>query len=709
MNNFIDEIIRLWWVEVGTELKNPTSEASIKGLKKVLREDLEFDNDTIKYIVESIANRPSNFSLKVGKSSGIDVGKNQTAVSAQLHPDWEDEDDDSDIYQTLDLAEEEGDEEGDGEEDKDELIAQDIESNALTAYEKEKLKNESLIVEAKFDATELANTKYQSQWIDHIKNGKPFQLEPYGEITIDKSFLKSKGFGEKSLEQVLSGGSKEDIENFFKKKNNYETIIPSTDGKKYKLNDISKSTFTGQGGGKIPTNSADYEMGICVEYNKLKGMNPIDAMKAASVDPKKYQKYEAHLTEVCSKVVKNLPDVGSALRQTGGDSYSPSTLWPSSDGTPKTDIYGGPSHRISVKKAGGSQLASGKGGDARGLFLGGLAFYETHSVPTTTKYLKNVINQIETDFKSFNTDNEVGKIREAATTSYIKWRVPQIKEKTNAKDTDIEKHAKAEAIAVGITGAKGKWESWFIDGIDVLGEREVMNWFDEYWKSQGTKELQEEARDIINAAIDHKRLDAELKKAFNDAEFKKWVVYEASSGNFKFSGTPDLNSVNDAIANEILVFDLNGGVKVKSIDAKWAAGYSSNVTPNVNFKSSGRQKYTALRLMQESVEQGPTDFQNDLVGIVNEEIESLSTMINESVELIDTLITEVNFKQIMSKIKKIASKLMGRILDSIKKFYNNVIKKVIAKFKEYIKLGITKFLDYIGIDIDGTAEVSIAF
>ena len=84
-------------------------------------------------------------------------------------------------------------------------------------------------------------------------------------------------------------------------------------------------------------------------------------------------------------------------------------------------------------------------------------------------------------------------------------------------------------------------------------------------------------------------------------------------------------------------------------------------------------------------------------------------MINESFEVIDTLITEVNFKQIMSKIKKVASKLMRRILDSIKKFYNNVIKKVITKFKEYIKLGVTKFLDYIGIDIDGTATVSIAF
>jgi len=574
------------------------------------------------------------------------------------------------------------------------------------AYEKIE---EGILLEAKFDASELAKTKYQPQWIDHIKNGKPFQLEPYGEIIIDKSFLKSMGYGDKSFEQILSGGTKDDIENFFKDGSSYGNIIPSNDGKKYKLTDISKSTFTGQGGGEIPKDAAYYEMGICVEYNKLKGMNTVDAMKAASVDPKKYQRYEAHLTNVCSKVAKNLPNVGSALRQTGGDSYSSSPQWPSSDGTPKTDIYGGSSHRISVKKAGGSQLASGKGGDAKGLFLGGLAFYETHSSATTIKYLQSIVKQIETDFKSFNTDNEVGKIREKASDSYLKWRIPQIKKQTNAKDIDIEKHAKAEAIAVGISGASGKWESWFIDGVDVLNEREIMKWFDEYWKSQGTKELQEEARDIINAAIDHKRLDAELKKAFNDNEFKKWVVYEASSGNFKFSGNSDLNSVNDAIANEILVFDLNGAVNVKAINASWAAGYASNVTPNVNFKSSGRQKYTALRLVQESKDFGINDFQNDLMDIMNEEMESLNGLITESVEVFNELITEINFGQIISKIKKLAQRLLKRILDSIKRFYDNTIKKVIKKIQEYINLGITKFLEYLGVDIDGSVSVNINF
>ena len=672
-NSFIEEILYRAWVEIGTDLININE-------PRVIRHISEIASDL--------------YGEEVGKYLHTLLSEQGTPPKPPTTPPAQ----------------------PDGEEDAPEKDIEAIEFGMLTAAEKEEyLKkkkmglDESLLNESAFNSTQLAKTKYQSQWINHIKNGKPFQLEPYGEITINKSFLTSKGFGDKTLEQVLNGGSKSDIENFFKKGNSYETIIPTIDGKKYKLTDISKSTFTGQGGGSIPTDAAYYEMGICVEYNKSKGMNNIDAMKAASIQPDKYSKYEAHLTEVCSKIAKNLPNVGSALRHTGGDSYKPSPAWPSSDGTPKTDIYGGSSHRISVKKAGGSQLVSGKSGDARGLFLGGLAFYENHSSGTAIKYLENVIKQIETDFKSFNTDNEVGKIRDTATASYIKWRIPQIKKQTNAKDGDIEKHAKAEAVAVGIASGVSNWQNWFIDGVNVFGEREIMNWFDGYWKSQATVNLQEEARDIVNAAIDHKRLDIELKKAFDDNEFKKWVVYEASSGTFKFSGNADLNVVSDAIANEILVFDLNGGVNVKTINESWAAGYASNVHPSVSFKSSGRQKYTALRLIQESQELKINDFQNDLLDIVNEEIKLLNGVITESVKIFNTVLKEINLKNILSNIKKFAKKLMDTILSSIKNFYKNVINNVIQKLKEYIKLGITKFLDYIGVDIDGTASVSVSF
>ena len=36
MKEFLNELARLWWIEVGTELTNPISEKSIKGLRKVL-------------------------------------------------------------------------------------------------------------------------------------------------------------------------------------------------------------------------------------------------------------------------------------------------------------------------------------------------------------------------------------------------------------------------------------------------------------------------------------------------------------------------------------------------------------------------------------------------------------------------------------------------------------------------------------------------
>ena len=128
MKDFLKEIIRLWWVEGGLELKNPKSEASIKALRVVLKEDLEFSNDVIEYIIENIKTPITHFASEP-QSSGINVGKNQSAVSAQLHPDWDDED----------LNEEDEEEAEEPENDK-ELVDKDIKQNSLTAYEKDKLK-----------------------------------------------------------------------------------------------------------------------------------------------------------------------------------------------------------------------------------------------------------------------------------------------------------------------------------------------------------------------------------------------------------------------------------------------------------------------------------------------------------------------------------------------------------------------------------------
>ena len=104
MKKLLSEIITAWWSEVDTKLVNPKSEEAIKGLKLVLREDFGFDSDVIDYVVEMVRSTPTNFDLG-GKTSGIDVGKNQTAVSAQLHPVWDDDeedDDEDDVYNNND-------------------------------------------------------------------------------------------------------------------------------------------------------------------------------------------------------------------------------------------------------------------------------------------------------------------------------------------------------------------------------------------------------------------------------------------------------------------------------------------------------------------------------------------------------------------------------------------------------------------------------
>ena len=82
MNEFLNELARLWWVEVGIELQNPISEKSINGLRKVLEEEYDFDSEVIEYIIEVAVKTPTNFHLGGDRTSGMVVGKNDTAVSA---------------------------------------------------------------------------------------------------------------------------------------------------------------------------------------------------------------------------------------------------------------------------------------------------------------------------------------------------------------------------------------------------------------------------------------------------------------------------------------------------------------------------------------------------------------------------------------------------------------------------------------------------
>jgi len=156
MKEFLNEVAKLWWIEVGTKLQNPLSEESLNGLRKILKEEYDFDSEVIEYIVESAVKTPTNFHLGGDRESGMQVGTNDTAVSAHLHHDEEDDEDGAIDYDEPLEEEEEDDKklpskekDGDSEEDDKAKVDADIQQNALTTKEKEKLKKEDVYVKNK--------------------------------------------------------------------------------------------------------------------------------------------------------------------------------------------------------------------------------------------------------------------------------------------------------------------------------------------------------------------------------------------------------------------------------------------------------------------------------------------------------------------------------------------------------------------------------
>ena len=503
---------------------------------------------------------------------------------------------------------------------------------------------------------------------------------------------------------------------------NGKKISNSLHGLSFEYDGVIRSLKLSKGsGGKagVPGDAAYYEMGICVEYNKSKGMDRDKAINAAGVDISKYETYEEHVGEIGEKIVKKLGNVGPMLVYTGAlKGKSPTN--PFADNTPKTDILGDKKHRISLKKKGGSQLGSGTGPEAKGMFVAGKAFYEEHNNKEAGAVIDDCIDKVESDFKKINTDNTAGDVRRGFSDWYVQKRVPEIKSelKTEHSDGDIVKHAKAEAMAAGVwhRGKVKTFKNWFISGLKDKSKEIMTKYFPEYLKSMGTKELKDEAEQIIKQAITHENLQKIFDNAWKDKEFKKWCIYESASGNYKFSGTPKLESVEDEIANRLLVFGLDGNVNQKEgkeITPDWASKYASKVKMNVSYKTTGRSKSTAARLVvsgkenEKEISVFGKDF-NEMLDIqtklLHEEIDMLCEETNRE------LLTEGLLKkgsQYFQKFKSVVKKLAKKILDSIKKFFSEIFSKVIKKLKEYAKNGLTYFYDALGIDISGSATFNV--
>ena len=194
--------------------------------------------------------------------------------------------------------------------------------------------------------------------------------------------------------------------------------------------------------------------------------------------------------------------------------------------------------------------------------------------------------------------------------------------------------------------------------------------------------LKKQIVDVIQTSIDSKPWQDSLTKFFNDnEELKKWMVYEAASGLYKFTG-----KVSDGkkykggvreVANKILVFT-DGGVKSEYDVIKYAFANPQLVNKvDVSYKGSGRSKYIKLGIS--------ASYEHELP-MLREELREIERqyVLNEGI-----------FRDVVNKVKNFYNK----VKDIVKRFYEKVIKTFITKLFEIAQQGITNLLDVLGLDI----------
>ena len=482
-------------------------------------------------------------------------------------------------------------------------------------------------------------------FLKHIDDGVPFETASAGTTTIEWINDKDK----ESFQKAIGNPSKA-FDDSLKAKGKFKPTFVTADGTELTIKDLVKTAaYGGQGSSGEPLGH-DWESIITHHYNILIGNEGADAEATAKVE-EKWEDFD----EIGKMLAENFKKkIGSSAMEQYGASASSANVtdfWknPSegvaggTDGTPKTDMFN-KEYNISLKKAGGSQLASGTAQETLSTFHAALRHLGDSK--KGDKLINGLMSAIENNF-------------EKLTTSYSKTQLAKI-----AKDP---KQVKA------------------------FKDQEVIQQFI----------TTEEFHQKLNRA-----LDPELSKVTLDSEFKEWFIFEAMSGYSKFinikakaSVCMEFNADNGNVSQYYKVTKTGkskGLDKITSVSgdvvsvAKKAKIYAA-------WKSSGGNPYSSLRV---SNSYNPLDHNYDdttLIGCIRKTIheDKIShKFLTEEVEQLD----EFRFiSKAFDKIKDLGKNavlwlknLMGKIMKAIKGAFNKIKKLGKKMFQAMFKfLGVS--------------------
>ena len=545
---------------------------------------------------------------------------------------------------------------------------------------------------------------FKDKYADHSTSGRIKNLKG---VSIEELIKDLENFYGKKLEYVivLPGEKPININQKSQYSSKYPTVEYKLDGKWYYL------TLTEGDKGHIKITPDVYEMGIVYAYNTfVEGFKREDALKLGKIDLKYFEIYEDYIIDICKRIALNMPKQNSYLVWSGSD-RGITIDWESNDATSKTDFYS-KQNRYFLKMAGGSQLMSGSA-EAVSIFKAALDYYEYHDKNLLEEEMVNLIENIKSKFININNiDTNISIIKSTAINKWIEYRVPMIKniakrlldKKIVSNEKKFQKaimaHAKAEIIRAGIGNRIGNWENWFIKGIED-GEKV----FKEWWEKEFLNDLEETQRNIVNkilkATLNHRFLQEKLTELFTkNPEFLKWIIYEAATGNRKFTGQIEklANEVDEKfVADNIFVFRPTGEIeKIEEITPEWSKKYTKYVKTKVSFKTSNKRASSAFRLIVDNF-----NFEYSIIDkIFEEEIKNFKQEI---------ILINKGIKDIINNDKSLAKNIWDKLLNAIKKFYNNIIKKIINTLYEWAKKGIREFASLFGLIFQGEATVNINF
>ena len=488
------------------------------------------------------------------------------------------------------------------------------------------------------------------------------------------------------------------------------------------------------------------EMAICVAYNKLQGSTT--PVEDAGIDAKKWAGVDTDTRDVGKKTANTMPNVGKKLIHSGAgkaiNNYKKGT-----DTTPKADMVGDDDNLISLKKqgdtGGGAQLMSAKSGEATGVFEAALDHFKSNESMKLTGDLAEVLNILGKEMEATARNDSFVEVRESKK-DFAEWyttisdtikvgrqkidtRFKQIENDRKVKgatDQDIIQFLELELKIIGVTTKSAnapqqikklqdkfgfpkvisprefkKQEDAFLNDSEYkVGDVKISNDHIEKKgidpKSLSDRKLKEQMIDIISTSIKSKPWAEKLQEYFNNnQELKKWMVYEAASGLYKFTGKPSTGKKykpgSKAVANSIMVFSDNG--YVKSLDVlKYAKdNYNLIDSLDISYKASGASKYIKLGI-KSSVE-----YDNSLPMLVERAIESEKLILREELYNLERqyLLNEGIFQSIVNKAKEYYDRAKQAVFD----FYNRVIKKYIGYLADLFKQGIKALLQGLGLEV----------